>query len=104
LKNHKHQKSLRYSKKYLLLTLIDYFKNDLILLNSLQEVSKHIVLKEEDIIKLISILVTDDDVSRIKIDYELPVQFKACGCCSKLPVYRKITSIIIENKNSFKIK
>jgi hypothetical protein len=91
-------------KEYLLLTLIDYFKNDLILLNNLLEIFKHIVFKEEDIIKLISILVTDGDVSRIKIDYELPDQFKACGCCSKLPIYRKITSIIIDNKNSFKIR
>jgi hypothetical protein len=91
-------------KEYLLLTLIDYFKNDIILLNNLLEISKYIVLKEEDITKLISILVTDCDVSRIKIDTELPDQFKACGCCTKLPVYRKITSIIIDNKNSFKIK
>jgi hypothetical protein len=50
-------------KKYLLLTLIDYFKNDLILLNNLLEISKHIVFKEEDIIKLISILVTDGNIS-----------------------------------------
>jgi hypothetical protein len=91
-------------KEYQLLTLIDYFKNDLILFNNLLEISKHIVFKEEDNIKLVSILVTDGDVSRIKIDYELPDQFKACGCFSKLPIYRKITSIIIDNKNSFKIK
>jgi hypothetical protein len=90
-------------KEYLLLTLIDCFKNDIILLNNLLEISKYIVLKEEDIMKLIFILVTDSDVSRIKIDYELPDQFKICSCCSKLPVYRKITSIIIDNKNSFKI-
>jgi hypothetical protein len=68
-------------KEYLLLTLIDYFKNDLILFNNLLEISKHIVFKEEDITKLIFILVTDGDISRIKIDYELPDQFKACGCC-----------------------
>jgi hypothetical protein len=85
-------------KEYLLLTLIDYFKNDIILLNNLLEISKYIVFKEEDIIKLISILVTDGDVFRIKIDYELPDQFKICSCCTKLPVYRKITSIIIDNK------
>jgi hypothetical protein len=86
-------------KEYQLLTLIDYFKNDLILLNNLLEISIHIIFKEEDTIKLVSIL-----VSRIKIDYELPDQFKACSCCSKLPIYRKITSIIIDNKNSFKIR
>jgi hypothetical protein len=52
---------------------------------------------------LISIFVTDGDISRIKIDYELPYQFKACGCCSKLPVYRKITSIIIDNKKALRL-
>jgi hypothetical protein len=87
-------------KEYLLLTLIDYFKNYLILLEN----SKHIVFKEEDIIKLISIVVTDGDVSRIKIETELPDHFKACSCCTKLPIYRKITSIITDNKNSFKIR
>jgi hypothetical protein len=91
-------------KEYLLLTLIDYFKNDLILFNILLEISKHIVFKEEDIIKFISILVADGDVSKIKIDYELLYQFKVCGCCSKLPIYQKITSIIIDNKNSLKIR
>jgi hypothetical protein len=97
-------KIIKTFKEYLLLTLIEYFKNDLILLNNLLEVSKHIIFKEEDIIKLISIFVTDGDVSIIKIDYELPDNFKVCSCCTKLPIYRQITSIIIDNKNSFKIK
>jgi hypothetical protein len=73
-------------------------------LNNLLEISKFIVLKEEDIIKLISIFVAVGDVSKIKIDYELPDQFKACSYYSKLSVYLKITSIIIDNKNSFKIR
>jgi hypothetical protein len=68
------------------------------------DIFKHIVFKEEDIIKLIFILITYGDVSRFKVDYELPDQFKAYSFCSKLPIYRKITSIIINNKNSFKIK
>jgi hypothetical protein len=76
-------------KEYLLLTLIDYFKNDLILLNNLLEISKHIVFKKEDIIKLISILVTDGDVSRIKIDYELPDHFKACCLLFKITYLSK---------------
>jgi hypothetical protein len=59
------QEIIKIFKEYILLTLIDYFKNDLILLNNLLEISKNIVFKEEDIIKLISILVTDGDVSRI---------------------------------------
>jgi hypothetical protein len=95
-------KIIKIFKEYLLLTLINYFKNDLILLNNFLEISKHIIFRKEDIIKLKSILVTEHDVSRIKIDSELPDQFNACGC-SKLPIYRKITSIIIYNKKSFKI-
>jgi hypothetical protein len=59
-------------KEYLVKTILDYFKNELILLNNILEVSKYIVFREEDLIKLISILVTDCDVSRIKIEHELP--------------------------------
>jgi hypothetical protein len=98
------QEIIKTFKEYLLLTLINYFKNDIILLNNLLEVFKHIVFKEEDIINLISILVTDGDVSRIKIEYELPDNFNVCSYCTKLPISRQITSIIIDNKNSFKIK
>jgi hypothetical protein len=54
-------------KEYLLKTILDYFKNELILLNNILEVSKHIVFREEDLIKLISIFVTDCDISRIII-------------------------------------
>jgi hypothetical protein len=65
-------------KEYLLKTILDYFKNELILLNNILEVSKHIVFREEDLIKLISILVTDCDISRIRIDHELPDLYKSC--------------------------
>jgi hypothetical protein len=57
------QEIIKVFKEYLLLTLIDYFKNDLILLNNLLEISKHIVFNEEDFVKVISIFVTDGDVS-----------------------------------------
>jgi hypothetical protein len=53
--------------KYLLLTLIDYFKNEIILLNNIIELSKHIVLKEDDLKKLIAILVTENNDSRITL-------------------------------------
>jgi hypothetical protein len=52
---------------------------------------------------LISILVTNFDISRIRIDHEIPDTFKTCECCAKLPIYRKITSIIIDNKNNFEV-
>jgi hypothetical protein len=67
-------------------------------------VRKHIAFKEEDIIKLISILYTDGDICRMKIDSELSGYIKGCSCCSKLFIYKKITSIFINYKNSFKIK
>jgi hypothetical protein len=89
-------------KEYLLKTILDYFKNELILLNNILELSKHIVFREEDLIKLISILVTDCNISRIKIDHEIPDAFKTCGCCGKIPIYN-ITSIIIDNKNNFEV-
>jgi hypothetical protein len=59
-----------------------FFKSDLIFFNNLLEVSKHIVFKKEDLIKLISILTTKSDISKIKIEYEFPDHFKACSCCS----------------------
>jgi hypothetical protein len=59
-------------KEYFFKTIVDYFKNELILLKNILEVSKHIMFREEDLIKLISILVTDCDISRIRIDHEIP--------------------------------
>jgi hypothetical protein len=90
-------------KEYLLKTILDYFKNELILLNYILEVSKHIVFREENLINLISILVTDCEISRIKIDHEMADVFKTYGCCAKLPFYCKITSIIIDNKYNFEV-
>jgi hypothetical protein len=90
-------------KEYLLKTILDYFKNELILLNDILEVFKHIVFREEDLIKLISILITDCDISRIRLNHEIPDAFNTCGYCVKLHIYRKITSIIIDNKNNFEV-
>jgi hypothetical protein len=90
-------------KEYFVKTILDYFNNELILLNNILEVSKHIVFREEDLIKLISILVTYCDINRIRIDHELPDVFKTCWCCGKLPIYRKMASIIIDNKNNFEV-
>jgi hypothetical protein len=90
-------------KEYLLKTILDYFKNELILLNNILELSKLIMFREEELIKLIFILVTDCEISRIRIDHELVGMFKICWCCGKIPIYRKITSIIIDNKNNFEV-
>jgi hypothetical protein len=47
----------------LLITLIKYFSDELILLNNILEMSKHVVLKKDDLVKLIAILVTDREKS-----------------------------------------
>jgi hypothetical protein len=88
-------------KDYLLLSLISYFKQDIVLANNILEISKYIVMKENDLKKLIAILVTDDDVSRILVECDLP---DSCKCCKfGIPIYKKITSIIIDKKYEFKV-
>jgi hypothetical protein len=74
-------------KEYHLKTILDYFKNELILLNNILELSKNVVFNEEDLTKFIYILVTNCDISRIRIDHDIPDAFKTCGCCEKLPIY-----------------
>jgi hypothetical protein len=103
IKKSKTQEIIKTFKEYLLLTLIEYFKNEMILLNNIIELSKYIILKEDDLKKLIAILVTDSDDSRISLECELPDSFKTCQpCCSKIPIYKKITSIVIDNKHEFR--
>jgi hypothetical protein len=89
-------------KDHLLHILINYFSNDLCLINNLLELSRKIILKEKDLKKLLALLITDGDESKIAIDYELPEKLKSCSCCEHIPVYRKILSIIIDNKYEFK--
>jgi ribosomal protein S26 len=90
-------------KEYLLHTLINYFSEDLNLINNLIELSKKIILKEKDLKKLISLLITDGDETKIIIEYELPEKLKSCSFCEHVPIYRKILSIIINKKQEFKI-
>jgi hypothetical protein len=84
--------------------LIEYFKSDFILLNNLLEVSDKIVFKMDDLKTLISILL-EIEPSAIVIDYE--DFLKNVGCCSKIckkiPLFKKINDIIINNKQSFLI-
>jgi hypothetical protein len=86
-----------------LLILIGYFKNNIVLLNNLIELSDNIIMKMEDLIFLISILLQLNS-SDIKVDVEDIEAKNCCGkICSKLPRYRRINDIIIKNKSSFKI-
>jgi hypothetical protein len=84
--------------------LIEYFKSDFILLNNILEVSDKIVFKMDDLKTLISILL-EIEPSVITIDYE--DFLKDVGCCGKIckkiPLFKKINDIIINNKQSFLI-
>jgi hypothetical protein len=83
--------------------LIGYFKNNIILLNNLIELSEKIITKVNDLQLLISLLL-EVDRSNILIDVEEITSESCCGkVCNKLPRYRKINDIIINNKQSFKV-
>jgi hypothetical protein len=59
----------------------------MILLNNIIKLSKFIVLKEDDLKRLISILATNNDDSRVTLECELPDSFKTYqSCCSKIPI------------------
>ena len=85
-----------------MIILISYFKNNVILLNNLVELSEKIITKLDDLKLLISLLI-DTQPTSIYVD----VQEVEVGCCSKvckhLPRYRKINDIIIDKKQSFKV-
>lgn len=96
--------NIKIFKEYLLATLINYFKSEIILANNIIEISPNIVLKVDDLKKLIAILVCDSDESRINITTSVAtiVGCKFLSCCAKLPLYRKVDEIIIDKKYSFK--
>jgi hypothetical protein len=90
-------------KEAFLEILIGYFKSNIILINNLVELSEMIVMKLDDLYYLIGILL-EVDRSAINIDVEEIKTDNCCGkLCSKLPRYRKINDIIIDNKSSFRI-
>jgi hypothetical protein len=89
-------------KETFLEILINYFTDEYVLLQNIIEFSKKIVMKEADLKKLIAILVTDGDSSRINIEYDIPEKLsKCCVPCTKNLIYQEIKSIIIDNKNVF---
>jgi hypothetical protein len=96
--------TIKIFKDYLLQVLINYFKDEFVLMNNIAEFSKKIVFKEEHLKKLIAILVTENDETRIHIEYDVPEKIcKCCQPCWKSFLYKEIKSIIIDNKNEFSI-
>jgi hypothetical protein len=95
--------NIKQFKETFMKILISYFKNNIILLNNLVELSEKIITKIDDLTLLISLL-TDIPIDKITIIVE---EIQAKNCCGKvfkiLPRYRKITDIIINNNSSFRI-
>ena len=83
--------------------LIEYFKNDLILLNNLLEISSKIVFKVDDLKTLIGILLEIETV-KIEIEYEDMIKSGCCGkICKRVPLFKKVTDIIINGKQRFTV-
>jgi hypothetical protein len=83
-------KNISYFKEVFLDILIKYFKNNVVLISNLVELSDKIIMKKDDLEYLISILL---EIDRKNIDIEVEeIQTKTCcgKICSKLPRYRKL--------------
>jgi hypothetical protein len=94
--------NIKQFKEAMLEILIGYFKNNIVLINNLVELSEYIVMRVDDLIHLISLLLITDK-SNIEI-VAGEVESKCCGkVCSHLPRYRKVEDIIIGKKQSFKV-
>jgi hypothetical protein len=95
--------NIKQFKEALILILISYFKNNVILLNNLVELSDKIVTKIDDLKLLISLLI-EEPITAINIVVEEITVKNCCGeICKRLPRYRAIDDIIINNKQSFRI-
>jgi hypothetical protein len=95
-------KNVKQFKETFMNILIGYFKNNIILLNNLVELSEKIIMKVDDLQLLISLLL-EIDRSKVLIEVE-ELEVKCCSkFCSMLPRYRKINDILINNQNSFRV-
>jgi hypothetical protein len=95
--------NIKQFKDTLMTILISYFKNNIILLNNLVELSEKIITKLSDLTLLIALLL-DIPQDKVQIDVE---EIAGSGCCGKickhLPRYRKIIDIVIDKKQSFRV-
>jgi hypothetical protein len=82
--------------------MIEYFKSEIILLNNVLEISSKIVMKAKDLKMLIAVLLEVDE-SKVNIETEDVIKSSCCGKCSKIPLFKKVVDIYIDNLKSFKI-
>jgi hypothetical protein len=88
-------------KEALMAILISYFKNNVILLNNIVELSDKIKTKIDDLQLLISLLL-DVPIADVVVQVEEIAVKNCCGeICKRLPRY--LNDIIIKNKQSFKV-
>jgi hypothetical protein len=95
--------NIKQFKETLMGILISYFKNNIVLLNNLVELSDKIITRIDNLQLLISLLL-NVPVSEVIINAEEITVKNCCGeICKRLPRYRKLDDIIINKKQSFKV-
>jgi Ser-tRNA(Ala) deacylase AlaX len=95
--------NIKQFKEALISILISYFKNNVVLLNNLVELSDKIITKVDDLRLLISLLI-EHSPAAVNIEVEEIEIKNCCGTiCKNLPQYRKIKHIIINNKQTFQV-
>jgi hypothetical protein len=96
-------KNINRFKETFINILISYFKNNIILLNNLVELSDKIVMKKEDLTLLISILL-ERPKENIFIDVLEDMNTNNClgKCCKQIPQrYKRISKIQVDEKLTF---
>jgi hypothetical protein len=90
-------------KEALIAVLISYFKNNVVLLNNLIELSDKIITKIDDLRLLIALLLSIPKAD-VVVEVEEITMKGFCGTvCKKIPHYRKVKDIIINKKQSFEV-
>jgi hypothetical protein len=85
-------------KEDLIAVLISYFKNNVVLLNNLIELSDKIITKIDDLRLLLSLLLSIPKAD-VQVEVEEITQKGFCGTvCKKIPRYKKIKNIIINKR------
>jgi hypothetical protein len=90
-------------KEAFITVLISYFKNNVVLLNNLIELSDKIIAKIDDLRLLIALLLSIPKAD-VQVEIEEITMKGFCGTiCKKIPRYRKDKDIIINKKQSFEV-
>jgi hypothetical protein len=90
-------------KEVFFTVLISYFKNNVVLLNNLIELSDKIITKIDDLRLLISLLLSIPKAD-VQVEVEKITMKGFCGTiCKKILRYRKVKNIIINKKQWFDV-